>query len=165
MSDVMTDAQQKLVEENLKLVHAVIWKYYPSFGRDDDLHSCATIGLCQAAMTWDESKSKFTTYACSCIRNAIRNELRDRRKQLETISLEQPIEGDITLEDALADESDTSRIVDYSFLEKLSKSERVVFNLRTKGYTVNEIEDVTGYDHRKVLRLMRSARAKYKQVN
>ena len=165
MSETMTDAQQKLVEDNLRLVHHVIWKYYPSFNYDEDIRSCATIGLCQAAMTWDSSKSMFATYACSCIRNAIRVELKARSRRVETISLENTVVGEVTIGDTIADDTDTSRIVDYSFLEKLTEEERVVFNLRTKGYKVEEIEVVTGYNHRKVLRLMRSARAKYRRAN
>lgn len=165
MSEMMSDVQQKLAEDNLNLVHHVIWKYYPSFRYDEDLTSCANIGLCKAAMTWDSTKSKFTTYACSCIRNAIRLELRSRQHTIETISIDTPIEENLTIEDTIADDCGIPKVIDYSFINELSPSEKVVFNLRKQGYTVEEIETVTGYNRRKVLRCIRLAKAKYRKLN
>lgn len=164
-SEVMNDAQQKLVEDNLNLVHHVIWRYYSSFRFDEDIVSCATMGLCKAALTWDESKSKFTTYACSCIRNEIRMELKSRQRRVETISLDTPIDEGLTIGDTIADIEETPKVIDYSFLDNLTQDEKVIFKLRSQGYKVEEIEVVTGYDHRKVLRIMRNIKAKYRRCN
>ena len=163
MSEVMNDAQQKLVEDNLKLVWHVLRKYYPSLGGDEELASCGTYGLCMAALRWDASKSNFTTFACACISNAIRNELRSRQKRSCTISIDTPLGDGLTIEDTLYEEEPHE--VDYSFMDKLTPSEKKIFDLRSDGYSVTEIESITGYDHRKVLRLMRNCKAKYRKCN
>lgn len=164
----MNDVQQKLAAENMKLVHHVVWKYYPTFGNDDEIISCATLGLCKATLTWDESKSKFNTYACSCIRNAIRMELRSRKKQVETISIDTPIdtpEDNLTIGDMIADATSEPRLIDYSFLKTLTDAERVVYDLRKKGCSIEEIQSITGFNYRKVLRLIRLSRRKFHRYN
>jgi RNA polymerase sporulation-specific sigma factor len=165
MSDVMNDAQQKLVEDNLKLVYHVVSKHFPTFKYDEDIISIGTMGLCNAALTWKEGKSAFSTYAYKCIRNAIRNEFRSRKHSIEVISLETPISDELTLADTIAEEDDEPHVVDYSFVTHLTKSEKLIYELRSNGYSVEEIEQLTGYSHRKVLQLMRLAKAKYRKCN
>ena len=166
MSDVMNDAQQKLVEDNLKLVYHVLNRYFPTVKIDDDITSAGTLGLCNAALTWDESKSTFCTYACKCIQNEINKELklRSRRYSVITNSLDEPVDKYNTLGDVIPYDEDTLN-VDYSFLLLLSPDERVVYDLRSKDYDVGEIVEITGFDRRKVRRLMRTGKAKYHKVN
>lgn len=164
---VMTDAQQQLVVDNLKLVHFIIERYYPNFHTDDEIVSTATFGLCQASLTWDESKCKFSSYACTCIRNAIRNEFRDRCKRIQTISLTTPVGDDekLKLEDIIGEEDDIEYLANYTFMNILTPTERVVYDLRAKGHSVEEIEEITGYNHRKVKRVMRLCKRKYLKFN
>ena len=83
----------KFIEQNISLVYFVINKYYPSFINDDDIVQCAMVGLCKAANRWDSSKSKFSTFASSWIKNEIKSELRKRNSRKIEISLEQLLEG------------------------------------------------------------------------
>ena len=68
------------VEENLNLVHHIIWDKFISNTKSrngrfeyDDLFQVGSVGLVKAARTYDENGSKFSTYAASCIKNEILN--------------------------------------------------------------------------------------------
>lgn len=79
----MTIEQQKLVEDNLKLVPWVIWKW--RFCRDpkyyEDAVSDGYVALCQAAELYDQSKGTFATYATKAIRRWLANKIRERNTQ------------------------------------------------------------------------------------
>ena len=60
----ITEEQKKLAEENHNLIYRFLSKYNLSI---DDYYDIAAIGLCKAAMTFDKSKSKFSTYAFKCM--------------------------------------------------------------------------------------------------
>lgn len=71
----LTAEQSRLVEENIKLVHAVAGRFIDE-GRNagldyDDLVSFASIGLCQGARLYDASISKPSTYLWRCCARAI----------------------------------------------------------------------------------------------
>ena len=67
----MTAAQQQMVLDNYNLVHYVMHKkfpsYYPGSYEYEDLSQEGYLGLCLAAMRYDDEKASFTTYAFNCI--------------------------------------------------------------------------------------------------
>jgi RNA polymerase sigma factor (sigma-70 family) len=77
----MTDRERALAEEAMAIVPVVInamGKSYPGIKRklrSIDGHSVAYMAICRAAQTYDETKSKITTYFSSAIRNALLKEL------------------------------------------------------------------------------------------
>ena len=76
----MTEAQKKLVEENLRLVGSIARKYTgTSYVLDmDDLFQVGCEGLIHAATHYEEGKgSNFATYAYGCIDGYIKRELDD----------------------------------------------------------------------------------------
>ena len=86
--------KQQLIEDNMKLVYSLIRKEYPTYIGDEDLVQSGMLGLCQAAEQYDPSRTKFSTFAYICIRNAIRNELKSRTKHQGILSLDYEIKGD-----------------------------------------------------------------------
>ncbi len=67
-----TEARNKLVEHNLRLVAHIIKKYYGTQSEQDDLVSIGTIGLIKAINTYDINKNiRLSSYASRCIENAI----------------------------------------------------------------------------------------------
>lgn len=69
----MTDEQRALAEKHLQLVTWVLNNRVPFWRRDeyDDMWQAGAIGLCKAAMLFDESVGvKFGTYAAVFIRGA-----------------------------------------------------------------------------------------------
>ena len=96
--------QTKLIEDNIKLVYFVVNKHYPTYIGDEDIIQTGMIGLCKAAQNFDESKGTFSTFACKCIQNEIRIELRARSKQIPTLSLDYEYKG--------GDDSDSFNLTD-----------------------------------------------------
>lgn len=72
ISEGSTEARDKLIIHNLRLVAYIVKKNYPDAKDPDDLVSIGTIGLIRAAETFDYQKgNQFSTYASKCIDNAI----------------------------------------------------------------------------------------------
>lgn len=99
---------EKLIIENEALVYHVL-KQMHLYSQLEDYYDVGMIGLCKAAKTFDNSKgSKFSTYACICIRNTILMDIRDQKRQCDyySISLQTPVGGEkdeILLEDTISD--------------------------------------------------------------
>ena len=73
-----TDAKQKLINGNLKLVLSVLRKYVTRCDNLDDLFQIGTIGLIKAIDNFDLSYGlKLSTYACPMIAGEMRRYLRD----------------------------------------------------------------------------------------
>lgn len=99
---------ERLIIENEALVYHVL-KQMHLYSQLEDYYDVGMIGLCKAAKTFDNSKgSKFSTYACICIRNTILMDIRDQKRQYDyySISLQTPVGGEkdeILLEDTISD--------------------------------------------------------------
>ena len=99
---------EKLIIENEALVYHIL-KQMHLYSQLEDYYDVGMIGLCKAAKTFNNSKgSKFSTYACICIRNTILMDIRDQKRQCDyySISLQTPVGGEkdeILLEDTISD--------------------------------------------------------------
>ena len=70
-----------LYSENERLVYKVYQDNFRSVKRNvEDLMQCGRMGLWKACTKWDESKSKFNTFAYYCILNEMRMFLRKQVK-------------------------------------------------------------------------------------
>lgn len=89
------EAQNILIERNLRLVAHIVKKYQGASEELDDLISIGTIGLIKAVQTFDSAKaSKLSTYAARCIDNELLMLLRSRKKSNREVSLYEPIGTD-----------------------------------------------------------------------
>lgn len=67
-----TDAKDKLIEHNLRLVVHIAKKYSAGIRDSEDLISLGTIGLIKAINSFDASKgTRLATYAARCIENSM----------------------------------------------------------------------------------------------
>lgn len=102
-------ARDKLIRHNLRLVAHVAKKYYTTPDKQDDFISIGTIGLIKAVDTYDPARTvRFASYASQCIQNELRMHLRRVRREVGTLSLQEPLEGEngmLTLADTLPDEA------------------------------------------------------------
>ena len=74
-----SDARDKIIRHNLRLVAHIAKKYYSLPGVQDDLVSIGTIGLIKAVSSFDsEKKARFSTYASRGIENSIRSRRNNR---------------------------------------------------------------------------------------
>lgn len=107
-----TEARERLIEHNLRLVAHITKKYYAQCDETDDLISIGTIGLIKAINTYDPDKNvKLATYASRCIENEILMYLRSMRRRATEVSLTEALESDeegggLSLMDVLAQEDD-----------------------------------------------------------
>ena len=145
MSEGSTDAKNRLIEHNLRLVAHIIKKYYSNNTEQDELISIGTIGLIKAVSTYDYTKgNRFATYASRCIENEILMHFRSKKKSASDVYIDEPVDTDkdgnqLTLSDILGDGEDIIEKVDlsirsaqlYKFLDScLSPRELEIIKLR-----------------------------------
>lgn len=107
MKDGDSDARNKLIEHNLRLVAHIVKKFDYKNVDQDDLISIGTIGLIKGVDTFNKSHgTKITTYCARCIENEILMYFRSNNKTNKNISINESIgydkEGnEITILDVL----------------------------------------------------------------
>lgn len=165
-------------ESNIGLVYLVLRQMnLVSDNEFEDLVQEGSLGLVKACDTYDSSKgSKFSTYACICIRNNILMYLRTRRKhsKFETISSDtfiinprDPQEA-IRMIDLLEDPgSSVDSKVATSLLIGSLKSEcpryKEILRLTYEGYNQREIGERLRVSQSYVSRVQSKLRSKYKE--
>lgn len=87
-----TEARNKLIEHNLRLVAHIVKKYDHKSEDSDDLISIGTIGLIKGIDSFKGSKgTRLTTYCARCIENEILMFFRGNKKNSKNISLNEPV--------------------------------------------------------------------------
>ncbi|MBE6776295.1 MAG: sigma-70 family RNA polymerase sigma factor [Ruminococcaceae bacterium] len=128
-----TRAREKLIEHNLRLVSHIIKKYYSEYDEQEDLISIGTIGLIKGIDSFNTDKGiKLATYASKCIENEILMYFRSKKKDSNTVSVNEPIDTDsegnpltlidiIYCEDTISDDIDLKRKSHtlYEYIEKI----------------------------------------------
>ncbi|WP_458412420.1 RNA polymerase sporulation sigma factor SigK [Schinkia sp. CFF1] len=107
-----SDARNRLIEHNLRLVAHIVKKFENTGEDAEDLISIGTIGLIKAIESYSYGKgTKLATYAARCIENEILMHLRALKKTKKDVSLHDPIGQDkegneISLIDILKSENE-----------------------------------------------------------
>ena len=160
----MNSDQQRLCEENIKLVYAVINTKYPTLVTDEDIAQAGMIGLCLAAENWDENRSKFSTFAWNCISNEIYQELKRRNKYSNDISLNTKIAEDMKIEDKLIGESDVDYVDTTGVMRKLSPREKEVFELLQRGLSAADVTKHMGWSRHRTNACMRKIKSLWRMT-
>lgn len=115
--------RQKLIEDNINLVHFIVHKYFPNIGFEyEELVSIGCIGLIKASRTYDPTKVKFSSYAFSCIRNEILMLIRKSKKDIDAIPISSgdDDEGYNFLENKLVSEDDIeNELITRSYIDSI----------------------------------------------
>lgn len=140
---------KKLFEDNQKLVNYVLWHYYSKYGFDEDLYQEGSIGLWKACLTYDSSKSEFSTYAVHCIRFQMLKSLQSQFKRIDTISLDSPLKSKdgLTIADCLEDpvsNIDIDCICLKEHLRNCKEKDKRLVQMRLQGLTLEEISQTLG---------------------
>ena len=160
----LNDEQRKLVEQNHNLIYSAMTKCGIRRQDFDDYYGFAATGLCKAAIDYDESKAKsFSTYAYKCMRTEIRAYDRwrfaDKRDERLTVSYNQLMndldENEKEYSFLLSDEKNNEKNLIFSlcFDEKiriLNNRDRIIINLKKKGYTNEEIGNALGVTYQAI---------------
>lgn len=168
-----SQARDKLIEHNLRLV-VFLAKKYESTGYDiEDLVSIGSIGLIKGIQTYKPDKNiKLATYASRCIANEILMFIRKNKKRKTEISLEDALNYDaegneLHLEDILGTDEDIvyqefSANIDKEMLKKelnlLTEREKLIMTLRyglnnTDDYTQKEVAEILGISQSYISRI------------
>ena len=150
--------REKLIEENLNLVHSCAKRFKNRGIEYDDLFQAGCVGLIKAIDSYSLDKSvKLATYAAKCIDNEILMHIRSNKKNYQTMSLSDTIyldkdgselslvevisSEDETLSDKLNRKNKLRLLIDN--LSILDEKEKEIINLRYgitgKEYTQKEI--------------------------
>ncbi len=90
-----SEARQKLILHNLRLVSHIVRKYYATARNQEDLVSIGTIGLVKAVDSFKiDNGTRFATYAAKCIQNEILMHFRAQKKRNNEVSMNDTIDVD-----------------------------------------------------------------------
>lgn len=111
-----TEARNKLIEHNLRLVAHIAKKYTGSVRDHEDLISVGTIGLIKGISSFDPAKgTRLATYAARCIDNEILMLLRSKKKE----------QGDVSLNESIGTDKEGNQIL---LIDVMSNDETDVFD-------------------------------------
>lgn len=154
--------KQQLIEDNMNLVYALVSREYPTYLHDEDVIQCGMLGLCMAAEKWDESKSKFSTFAVICIRTQIQKEFIRRAKHQGVLSLDYELDdgegGTCAFGEIIAGEEDVNYFDIGINLDSLSARERKVAESLMSGMNQVEIAEQLGVTKQAVWKIIRKLR-------
>lgn len=127
-----SQAREKLILHNLRLVAHIVKKYHSTAKDQEDLISIGTIGLIKGISTFNSNKNiKLATYASRCIENEILMSLRANKKTSQDVLFNEPIDFDnegnpLTLLDIIAEEDNLVEQIDLKI-----KGERLLHYVNT----------------------------------
>lgn len=149
----MTEEQEKLVIDNMRLVYHLIKKY----NYDEDYASVGMIGLIKGVKNFDPNKGyKISSYLCKCITNEIACDYRKVKKcPLNPLSIENTyITDNITLSECVEDESIN---LEKDLIEKETKLKlkNAISKLDEKDrYLILSLYGLYGYEKKKQIDLV-----------
>lgn len=158
----LTSTQQKLVEDNHNLIYGVAHKNKISL---DEYYDVLAIGLCKAAMQYDESRGQFSTFAYQAMlseyfsvlrHNKIARAVPENVVVSMNVKIDNGSENPISLEDTIPADDDMERsIVSKDYVEflcnKLQKQQdKDIVTLLADGMTQVEIAESLGVSRQRV---------------
>lgn len=166
----LTSTQQKLVEDNHNLIYGIAHKNKINL---DEYYDVLAIGLCKAAMQYDESKGQFSTFAYQTMLfeylGVIRhNKIKSAIPENETISMNTKIdngsETPISLADMIPSYDDMEdNIVSKDYVEFLCnklqrQEEKDIVILLASGMSQVEVAESLGVSRQRVGQRLNSIR-------
>lgn len=157
----LTDKQKSLVSQNMRLAQMLAHRYSRNNQQYEDRQQSAFLALCNAAAGFKEDYgTSFTTYAYSAIERQLQRDITKENKQLPTISLDKPLNDDLTLEDTLADDYDfADHIADPALNKALNKLDERTANMIYLYYgeqrTYDEIGQLYGITRARVQQIVK----------
>ena len=150
------DPQERYLQ-NEKLAYSVLHQAFPQYKFDEDFQQIAKIGLWKACITFDEEKAAFTTYAYRCCINEILPELRKKKKNVPSISMDDVLIHNLKIEDALPCTCDVFGAVSMGeSMRKMPEKKKRILWMLVRGDTQNEIGKALGITQASVSRCIKS---------
>ena len=154
-----SQAREKLILHNLRLVAHIVKKYHSTAKDQEDLISIGTIGLIKGISTFNSNKNiKLATYASRCIEDEILMSLRANKKTSQDVLFNEPIDFDnegnpLTLLDIIAEEDNLVEQIDLKI-----KGERLLYYVNTlltpkEKYIIYKLYGLDGGDEQTQLEI------------
>lgn len=170
----LNDEQREFITENHNLIYSFLRSQNLSI---DEWYDLAAIGLCKAALTFDQDKSKFSTYAYKCMYNQImiekRKEKADRRVDDNLVLYYDAMfdcsdDGDkcsflSVIPDLRCDtgkQAETRHWI-YETYAGLNDKEKKIFDYLLRGYTQKEIGYYVGCCQPTISRFQKRLKERY----
>lgn len=164
MSKTLNDTQRKLVEDNHNLIYSYLHSHNLSLDAIEDWYGTAAIGLCKAALVYDENRgAKFSTLAYICMDREVKLIMRKSKRSVRaTMSLDAELtsgDGGCYLTDLVADPYDfTSTIFINDAIriatEGLSSRDKTIIHMIVDlGMSQKKISDQFGISQAMVSRI------------
>lgn len=153
MNQTLNDAQRKLVEDNHNLIYSYLKVHNLSMDAVEDWYGTAAIGLCQAALAFDEKRgTQFSTLAYACIDNEVKRVMRQSKKNIIAyVSLDDSInESGYSLSDVIPDNEDCyfpiylNEAIDIANRSLTDKEKRIVELVINSGLSQRKVADMIG---------------------
>jgi RNA polymerase sigma factor (sigma-70 family) len=131
----LSEDQRKLVEDNMNLAYKCASEIAPHTTLEyEDVVQYCLLGLCKAALIFDESKGALSSVAYQCMRNEIYMKTRRTKKRIaqnELLSLDAPCPNteDFTLLDTIEDSYDRISEAE-SYMDLMSAISKVPISRR-----------------------------------
>lgn len=156
------------------MIYSFLYKYHLDV---EEWYDIAAIGLCKAANTYNNDKSKFSTYAYKCMYTTI---IMEKRKEnaMRTIPQNQIVYYENQVNESSKD-NDTSTFLNYipskqdienetisalsleNIENELVGNKKKVFLLLREGYTQCEISKIIGISKQRVSKIKQEITEKY----
>jgi RNA polymerase sigma factor (sigma-70 family) len=146
---------ERLFQENYGLLVSQAISFGPRTQNQlDDYIQVAAIGMMKACENYDETKSKFSTYAIVCIRNALKNHLRKENKP-------RPIPSANMDEHKICTKESLHEILP----DTLTLIELECIWMMLEGYTYNEIAKEYGLAKQQIQTIVYNSYRKIRKAN
>lgn len=161
-------AQEEILNKYTGLVQAIAARFFLHGGENEDLVQEGMVGLCSAVNNFEAGGANFSSYAYSCIRNAVLSAIK-KSLGAKNAALNDfvPLEIGEEISPVSPEDEVIRRENRREFLQKISKSlsstEFKAIVMQLDGMSVAEISSALGKPQKSVSNAL--ARAKTKLVN
>lgn len=152
----LNDEQRKRVSDS----HGLIGGFMRLHKLEDQFYGACAEGLCKAALSFDPSKSAWSTWAYLNMHSEVRHEMRNKYKQPPSCSLEAWSGTGASLDVTMPESEEIIR----SLIAQLCPLEQDVLHLILAGKKQAEIAKITGISQPHVSRLKKKIGQKCKEL-
>ena len=175
----LNDKQRQLAEENHNMIYSFAKKFQLNL---DEYYGVLATGLCKAALSYVDGEFQFSTFAYTCMLNAVKNyqarKYAQRRilNEMDILSLDESIfnngdDQEITVGETIADKSvDVQNDCEINGLQQafsgyLNNKEREILKYLFQGLTYKEIAEIIGGSMQNVGQYVQRMRRKWIEFN
>lgn len=152
-SNITPTELEKAIKDNYGLIVSQALSFNPpSKDELDEYIQIGSLAMMRAVKNYDPNKgAQFSTFACNCISNAIKNYIKKNSKKLDVTTIPTEYTVNSSFDDLIPD--------------TLTDTELRLIHLKLANYSIKEIATDTGFSVVKVRNILGKAYAKIREAN